>query len=192
MGITGASTGRLPRNSLSLDRRFSISGKDCEMKEIPLNKGMVALVDDEDYEMVMQYKWYGASSHGNIYARYSHIVNGKIVRFFMHQLILGIINTDIKGDHADHNGLNNRRGNLRKCAQFENAMNRKLNRNNKSGYKGVYSEHPGRWRADIRVNKILIHLGSFGSSVEAAIAYDMAAIKYFGSFALTNAMLGAL
>jgi hypothetical protein len=93
-------------------------------------------------------------------------------------------------DHINHNGLDNRKTNLRICTTSQNAQNRPKDTRNISGYKGV-----GRcmsrgcnyeWRAEIKINGKKIHLGLFHSPEKAALAYDKAARNLFGEFALTN------
>jgi len=91
-------------------------------------------------------------------------------------------------DHVDGNGLNNQKANLRVASHAENCANRRINRNNTSGFKGV-SKNKERWQAYIRVAYRQIHLGYFDTPEEAAEAYDRAAIAYFGEFAKTNKML---
>ena len=104
----------------------------------------------------------------------------------MSRILLNAAISD-KIDHRDGNKLNNRRNNLRICAQAENAMNRKININNTSGYKGVYWNKPRRkWVALIGVNKKRIHLGMFSNKINAAKAYNDAAIKYHGEFSNLN------
>jgi hypothetical protein len=88
-------------------------------------------------------------------------------------------------DHANGNGLDNRRANLRFATPAQNAWNtrRKVSA---SGYKGVYFSKANKFGAAIRCNKKRIHLGCFDSPVDAAKAYDKAAKKYHGQFAQTN------
>lgn len=88
-------------------------------------------------------------------------------------------------DHRDGNGLNNLPSNLRIATSTENSRNRRKNSNNQSGYKGV-CWCARKWRAAIRVNGKLKHLGYFENVTDAALAYDVAAIHYFGEFAHLN------
>lgn len=167
------------------------------MKEIQLSKGYVALVDDEDYERCMEgTKWYANVEHcadGSIWNVYAMRTipkgNGKRTSQQMHNFITGR-----KGDdHRDGNGLNNQRYNLRAATILQNTSSRRLNKNNISGYKGVsWDKRGSMWLATIRVSTKRFHLGYFSDILDAARAYDRAALKYFGEFALTNVMLGLL
>jgi hypothetical protein len=118
------------------------------------------------------------------YAAHSYFHRGYV---FMHRVILGA-KASQEVDHINGDALDNRRANLRLCTRAQNAANRRLHANNKSGYRGVgYSgrqAHP--WAARIRVNYKLLPLGNFATPEEAAVAYDRAALDHFGQFARTN------
>jgi hypothetical protein len=93
-------------------------------------------------------------------------------------------------DHRDGNGLNNQRCNLRPATKKQNGGNQKLSITNTSAYKGVYWHKRDKgWRAQAKVHGKTIYLGAFVDKIEAARAYDEAALKYHKEFALTNAML---
>lgn len=91
-------------------------------------------------------------------------------------------------DHKNGNTLDNRRENLRICTYSENNRNRKqISSNNKSGYKGVsWDKQKNKWRTCLNINKKQKHIGFFNDIIEAAKAYNEAAIKYFGEFAKLN------
>ena len=156
-------------------------------REIQLTQGKVAIVDDEDYERVMQHKWCAVQSYRTWYATTNIKINGQYTIKAMHQLIRGKNGTD----HIDGDGLNNRRNNLRGCTPGQNAANNRKHRDGKySRYKGVCYQAAGkrlrRWFARIVVNCKQIYLGFYATGVEAARAYDVAAIQYFGEYARLN------
>ena len=163
------------------------------MKTVPLHgqkaAGRVALVDDTDFELISQYRWFfeertidGRRSLGP-YARANvRLPGGRWVTRRMHNLITGIGNLD----HADHNGLNNQRDNLRPANQSQNGGNARPRLSGASAYKGVQRFKPGRWRARICVNGRQTSLGLFASEEAAARAYDVAALAAWGEFAYLN------
>lgn len=154
------------------------------MKEIQLTQGKVALVDDEDYEYLNQWKWYACKICHVYYAIRRPKTNGKYTSVYMHREIL---NTPkgIQVDHEDHNGLNNQRANIRLATNSENSRNRKLI---KGKYKGVYHSGKKTWRAYITVNKKPVCLGIFRSEKDAAVAYNKEAKKHYAEFACLNAI----
>jgi len=90
-------------------------------------------------------------------------------------------------DHHDQNSLNNKRNNLRPCTRSQNLANGRRQSNNTSGFRGVsWHEGGGKWRAYITVNGKRKHLGLYCYKTTAARAYNKAAVKYFGEFAVLN------
>jgi hypothetical protein len=156
-------------------------------KEIILTQGKVAIVDDEDFEYLNQWKWHTHKNHNNFYAvRCITISNSKQSQIKMHRLIAKPTK-DMVVDHIDGNALNNQKINLRICTSIQNSINRKLNVNNKTGYKGVnYIQTLNKYRAYINTNRIRKHLGCFINPKDAAKAYNAAALKYHGEFANLN------
>ncbi len=156
------------------------------MKRIPLTKGKEALVDDEDYEYLMQWKWHLA---GGRYAARTDYSGGRHRDIYMHKVVMertGLTPSD-RGDHRNRDELDNRRNNLRPATFSENGQNYGLRKDNKSGYKGVtWSRRHGCWRARITILGRQTFLGHFGSKTDAARAYNEAAVKLFGEFAVLN------
>jgi len=162
--------------------------EDMMTKEIELTQGKVALVDDEDYEMLMEYKWYARIAAHTYYAAtkipFANIHSRRNMR--MHRLIMDATNgTDV--DHINHDGIDNRKANLRICTRSQNQSNRRKRAGCSSQYKGVSWYARGQvWQVHIKVNYQNIYLGRFANELDAADAYDEAARKHFGEFALTN------
>ncbi len=142
-------------------------------KEIPLsqqqrsnsrNKGLVALVDDEDYEWL---------SNGGYAIR---VEDGEMM--LMHRQILGATG-DVEVDHINGVGLDNRRANLRAATPQQNRQNRRLGSNNRTGYKGVtLDKRSGKWIMSFRM--------AFDSAEEAARVNDQIALIVFGDYARPN------
>lgn len=159
-------------------------------REIPLTRGLVAIVDDEDYAPLAQYRWRILRTHGLSYAIRGGSKGKEAI--LMHREILGA-RPGLQVDHANRNGLDNRRINLRLANQTQNNANSRLTYRNKSGYKGVHwSRQKAAWHAELRVDGRKIHLGFFDTLDQAARTYDEAAVTHFGEFARTNASMGLL
>lgn len=147
------------------------------MKQIPLTRGRVAVVDDEDYEMVAVYNWQVTNGYA------SRDENSRTV--YMHREIMRPA-PGRQVDHANHDRLDNRRANLRVCTVSENQGNQ-LARRRTSRFKGVsFCRAHRRWRAHITAGGRHQALGSFSSEEAAALAYDKAARQHFGEFAYLN------
>ena len=159
------------------------------MKEIPLTKGQFALVDNEDYDWLMQWKWRASlRSQGGFYVTRS-VRRGGRRAIRMHRVILDAPE-GMEVDQIDGNGLNNQRSNLRLATHAQNQWNRGLSSRNKSGYKGVwYNTRPrfkNRWMAYMTINCRRIGLGHYATAQEAALAFDKAAREHYGEFVRTN------
>jgi hypothetical protein len=145
------------------------------------------LVDHEDEWLLAERKWYvqrSSSSDTLLYAARGQRIEGKYVRLLLHRVITGAKPGQVV-DHVNGNGLDCRRSNLRICSQAENMRNRRMHKNNRSGFKGVW-KNGGRYVATIRANKVKHNLGSFGTPEEAHRAYVAAALNLHGEFARTN------
>jgi len=148
---------------------------------IALTQGQNAIVDAADFEWLDQWNW---SAHWNPCTQSFYAMRMQFT--WMHRVILGCGPTE-RSDHKNHDTLDNRRENLRKCTHAINMRNKRLYRNNTSGYKGVsLTRCSGHWHAEICVNNKTITLGEYVSKKDAALAYDKAARRYFGAFAQVN------
>ena len=156
------------------------------MKTIPLTKGQVALVDDEDYPELAKHKWYALKPYCTYYAaRRVASVNGRRPLVYMHRVILGAKPGE-QCDHLNWNGVDNRRANLRLCTQSQNNQN-KPKRRGSSRYLGVeWDTRRDKWAARIRGGGTRRWLGYFHNEDDAAKAYDRAARELFGEFACLN------
>lgn len=158
------------------------------MKEISLSQGKVALVDDIDYEFLMQWKWFVSKGRYTWYA-YRAVKKGEEIHSqqeIMHRALTGYQLTD----HIDGNGLNNQRVNLREATESQNRSNMKSNSHNTTGYRGVvWDKTRSKWRAQIQVQGRMRNLGRYESADDAARAYNTAAIEGFGEFAVLNIIL---
>jgi hypothetical protein len=148
-----------------------------------------AIVDPCDYEEMRKYRWRLCRSRRSDYAFYT-VPRGKNQTqnvFWMHREIRKPPDW-LLVDHDNHNGLDNRRCNLRLASHTENKRNsRKPNSKTSSKFKGVdFVKATGKWRARISTGHKRLLLGSFDSETEAARVYDEAAKKHFGEFACLN------
>lgn len=156
------------------------------MKEIPLNKNKVALVDDWNYDRVMLHNWYSLyGGNGNWYAVTSIKINGVWKTISMHRFILNA-SRSVVVDHIDFNGLNNQELNIRTCTISQNTIRNSIIHKRKSLYRGVTFTRWNKPIARITVNSKKINLGTFINEETAAKAYDIAAKKYHGEFAMLN------
>lgn len=155
----------------------------CDMKEIMLTQGKVALVDDEDYERLNQFKWYASFERGRFYAAKGVWNEGKHTTIRMHREIMNNP-TGMDIDHINNNGLDNCKENLRICYRQQNMQNqRKAQQRNKLRIKGVHwREDAKKFRAGIKSNGKQIWLGYFNVLGDADSAYRKAEEKYFGEF----------
>lgn len=161
-----------------LDSRWIV----CYIVSMKLSiKGIEILIDKWNLDLIRDYNW--SFNCGYLHAR----INGEIQ--LLHVIIakrMGL-NCSDQIDHIDRNKLNNQQENLRSATHSQNMMNRPKQKNNTSGFKGVSRDNRRqKWRANIQVKNKYMHLGYFDDPIDAAYAYDKAALKHFGGFAYLN------
>jgi hypothetical protein len=140
-----------------------------------------ALIDPSDVEKVTRWRWTVIGK----YAYRPEMVDGRLDHIYLHRFILdfpvGIV------DHINRNPLDNRRTNLRIVTQAQNLMNRGKNKNNSSGYKGVYKHSNANvWVAEITKGRVKVRRACFPSAIQAAQAYDRWAREFHGEYACVN------
>lgn len=152
------------------------------MKAIPLTKGAVALVDDEDFDHLSRHSWH-LTAQG--YAGRTSQV-GKVKSWLLMHRVVAKAPAGMHVDHANGNKLDNRQSNLRCCTPAQNQANRSVQSGRR--YKGVIYQKQiaPKVRAEINVNGQARHLGCFASAEDAARAYDRAAREQWGEFARLN------
>jgi len=172
---------------------MATSDSTSRIVEIPLSKGYVAIVDQQDADLASM-KWTAQETRaGRTYAIHSTCVKGKKSRVYLHRVIFHRISPQlVRGaivDHKDNDPLNNTRINLRIATKSENRRNGKQNSDNQTGFKGVSRTSArngvwdGRYRACITVGGKSVHLGTFDTPQEAYESYCKAAVLHFGEFA---------
>jgi len=151
------------------------------MKIIPLTKGYEAIVDDEDFEWLSQWKWSASPKRHTVYARRSK--DG----VYMHRLILGIKDKSILCDHMNRNGLDNQKANLRACTRSENQINRRRACHHKNRFIGVtFNKRCRKYQVLIYCRNKKHSVGYFDSEEDAAHARDKKAKELHGDFATLN------
>lgn len=162
-----------------LSQKYSGINKFIEYEEYILgidNHSREFKIDKEDLEKVKKYYWF-VSSRGYVKSN----IKGTKKQLFLHRYVMGV---NVPIDHVNQKKEDNRKSNLRICTKSQNAINKKVNKNNKSGYTGViYIQRIKKWHSYITVNKKGINLGYYDSLEEAIAARQKAEITYFKDFA---------
>lgn len=156
-------------------------------KVIPLTQGKSTLVDDEDYEKLNKHKWYAHLENKIWYAvRDIKLDDGKRTIIRLHREIVNVLSgKDV--DHINHDGLDNRKCNLRICTRSQNISHQRKHKNNTSDFRGVYwYKKKQKWMAYITIERKRITIGYFDDKVEAGHIVDQFAIQLFGEFAMLN------
>lgn len=161
------------------------------MKQIPLTQGLIALVDDEDFEDVSKYNWHAKINKktGREYAMRWNIYRDKdgVKKknpVYLHWHVMGGKREGFQIDHVSRDSLDNRKENLRWATASQNSYNKK-SKVGKSGYRGVHIVQWG-YQASVSINGKRTHIAYSKDPLVCAKAYDEAAKKHYGEFAMLN------
>jgi hypothetical protein len=154
---------------------------DASIRLIPLTRGQIVIVDADCYEWGMQWPWCAMPSGSGFYA-FRGGRSGEQKYIYLHRQLAG--DPDGEVDHINGNTLDCRMQNLRACTHQQNIANRRMQKNNTSGFVGVvWNRGRGKWQAQIKVTGKNLNLGLFDNIADAIAARVAAELKYFGQFA---------
>lgn len=145
------------------------------------------LFDDEDYNIVTQYKTWILHKRNDTFYVYAQInCKSKRMKIYMHRLVMHFPERkDV--DHKDGDGLNNQKLNLRAATRSQNLSNQKIRPKNTTGFKGVnFDRRTNNYFALLLVNRKRKTKCGFTNPIDAAKAYNELAAKHFGEFANLN------
>ena len=152
---------------------------------LTLKTGEVVLIDEEDLPLIGGLNWTALRRPHTTYVK-ARIKNadGSLGCVLMHRLLLGITDRHIDVDHINHNGLDNRRSNLRVATRSQNLAHSRP----RGRFKGVSrgNSKSETWTARGQVDGSAVYLGSYATPEDAARAYDAWAIETHGEFAFLN------
>ena len=153
---------------------------------IPLTKNHVALIDDEDFAEVSKHKWTLKETRFKKYAYRQYLKDGKKVQVLLHRFVSKCPDGMVV-DHANGDGLDNRKSNLRVCTQSENLANIHSHSDRKyqlpKGVEFKKGRNARPYSARITKAGVRYNLGNFASVDEAVVAYKAKAVELFGDFA---------
>lgn len=173
------------------------------MREIPLTKGYVALVDDADYDFLMQWKWNAQvtpkrTGSVKVYAtRPGNKKRDGASVIWMHRLLLQMP-AGMFTDHIDGDGLNNQRSNLRPCTATQNNVNRSFKSRGigSTQYQGVFylgevdprsgNVRQNPYKVTLKADGLEYCMGAYPTAEAGAYDRDRAALYYQGEFAVLN------
>lgn len=140
------------------------------------NKIGETIIDAEDVDLVKQYSWSLSNGRHTQYCKSNQVGQ-------LHRLVMNAPKGMVV-DHINHNGLDNRKSNLRICTNQENICNCEIPKNNKSGCKGVYwAKDKNKWTVQVTINNKTIYIGRYTNLEEAIEARKEASKKYYNEFA---------
>lgn len=152
---------------------------------LPLTQGKVALVDTADLPLIADHRWFAAKAREAFYAHSNGWRDGRGFTIRMHRLLMQPPH-GMFVDHINGDGLDNRRSNLRLVTSGENSRNQKA-RAGTSRFRGVsWNARSSKWTVIVCVDRRNHFIGQYCDEVEAARAYDAAALRLHGAFARPN------
>ena len=159
----------------------------CAYRRLYLGEGYWTLLDVKDYYRLRIFKWILYGNGTNLYAiRLRFTEPNKTSTVYMHREIMNPP-AGLVVDHRNCDGLDNRKDNLRFATHAQNTRNRRKKKNSSSRFLGVYfNKEKSTWDSQLRHSDKRIWVGRFDNEIDAAHAYDRAAIKHHGEFARLN------